>query len=111
MNEVSATLPPGVKIGGFVYTFSRLRTTDSRARWAETDKNEKEIHFGELTRGVHMPNALIHEFLHAVWQEYGLKDQYTDDEERIVSCLANGLHQVLTDLGWLPQDLKLTGEE
>lgn len=42
----------------------------------------------------HIVNTLIHESLHALWREYSLPPEH---EEHIVTCLANGLTQVLRD--------------
>lgn len=40
-------------------------------------------------------NTLIHELLHAIYDVYHIQD--TDDEERTVTTMANGLTQVLKD--------------
>lgn len=42
----------------------------------------------------HVVNTLLHECLHALWREYNLPIEH---EEHIVTCLANGLTQLIRD--------------
>ena len=41
-------------------------------------------------------NTVVHETLHAVWHSANLPDEGVDEED-VVTCLANGLQQVLRD--------------
>lgn len=104
-------LPSKIKVGPTEFKVRRTKDVDVDSRWAETDHFRREIRFGLFCDPEQMVETLIHELLHAVWQQYGLKDlDNSDMSERVVTSLALGMTQVMQDLGFLPKRIKLHGE-
>lgn len=107
--EVMRNLPSEVRIGGKTFALHRSHTTSGNGNWGETDHFNHEMRFSPDCHPKQMANTFWHEVLHAAWNMYGLKD-LTDNEERIVTALANGIVQVAQDLGLFPEKLWLAGE-
>lgn len=90
-------LPETLKIGHKVYTIEAkdltwLRETQS---YGSCDAHADVINVViEDVTDVNIVNTLIHEALHALFREYDLTE---DNEEHIVTVLANGLCQIVRD--------------
>lgn len=50
-------------------------------------------------------NTLLHEILHGIVYQWGLGEEMSDKEEKIVNTLTNGLTTVFVDNPWLLQFL------
>lgn len=90
-------LPSEITVGHQIYT---IKPTDE-AWLRDSNKyghcDSMELVIAVVNKGLsdtQIINTLVHEILHALWREYNLPDEY---EEHIVTCVANGLCQVLRD--------------
>ncbi len=87
-----------IRSGGRYFTIEFNRIPDGSNRYAETDFVTLQINIGSLTTPEHGPTTLMHELLHTISQDRHIK--MTEDE---IDNLANGLTQVLQDLGCWPE--------
>lgn len=98
-----ASLPPTIRVCGHDITIERWGSTAANAchRWGEFSSVEQMIRIREdMPTPQQAANTLLHEVNHAVFWLYGVgKD---DDEERIVTTLANAWTAVYRDNPWLP---------
>ena len=90
-------LPDTIKIGLRTYTLEvkDVVTNSDDVLWGLCDRASGKI---EITQHHDLPvmqDTLVHEVLHAVYDDRGLEKG--DEEERIVKALATGLVQVLVD--------------
>ena len=99
-------LPEKVKIGPYPYILKRTTVTDGRGAWGSTSHTAREIAFGMLCNKVELPSTFLHELLHTIDQCYN-----TDLEEAQVIRLANGLTDVLQELGLYPEHMVLHDEQ
>jgi hypothetical protein len=90
-------LPKCVRIGLFDYTIETLSKIDGDvlSRYGDTNHDLKRLRVCEGYSDVQRALTLLHEILHAVWNEAGLEND--DKEGRIVRAIALGLMQVFRD--------------
>lgn len=95
-------IPKQIKIGGLVYTIEKSeKVTNEGGNFGSTHHRKQRI-FLDPSETVQMSeNTFVHEILHAIWYQAGLKSRYQKDhpgfEEEVVDALSNGLYQVLKD--------------
>jgi hypothetical protein len=90
-------LPSSVKVGYADIQIVPMHTLEgfSHGVFGHFSASELAIRvINDLTE-TQVANTLLHEVLHACWHVAGLEDE--DEEERIVTCLANTYLQVLRD--------------
>ncbi len=92
-------LPANVQIGGYTYTIDlsdqAANELESKAAFADHSNLLKRIRLNSRATQQQMDNDFIHETLHAIGHVY-----FDDDlDEKVVSGLANGLQQVLGQMG------------
>lgn len=100
-------LPKEARIGHATYSI-----LEKDAKWYEdTDGKFGHCDFRNLEIAVvtadlpqtQIINTVVHEYLHALFREYSL---VSEQEEQIVTCLANGLCQISKDN---PEFVKMLG--
>ncbi len=92
-------IPGSITVGGYSYTVdigeSAALDLESKIAFADHSNLLKRIRLNSRATQQQMDNDFIHETLHAIGHVY-----FDDDlDERVVSGLANGLQQVLNQLG------------
>ena len=97
---MSIRLPKEFQVGPFEYTIDT--SDEARARligtryWGETQHSVRQIRLDTLNPSPQeLDNTVIHELVHCIENVY----LDTTLEERTVAVLANGLHQILRQLG------------
>jgi hypothetical protein len=101
MNKYNKHIPNSIKIGYIDYAFDFWPETFASTEEAQGEffPNSQKIGLKEATipsrSGV---NTILHEILHGIIYQYGLE---TNEEEKIVTTLSNGLTTVLVDNPWL----------
>jgi hypothetical protein len=90
-------LPKKLRIGGRTYKIMSWQAKEAATagKFAECDKVNKIIRVDESWGEVEAAASLLHEILHAVFEEYVMKPD--DDEERTVTTMEKGLIQVIKD--------------
>ena len=86
-----------IKIGYLDYTLEHKRQEEMGGFLGLHERSgvQATIQVGsETQKGSELVNTVIHEMLHGVWDEYVLPK---DDEERMVSILANGITGLMRD--------------
>jgi len=95
-------LPKTVKIGGLNFA---IKLADEPIVLEEQGEKEHGglIDYGTTTITLYkgfsdeyLELILLHEIIHGIWEHMTI-DSSVDEEETVVSKLANGLHQVLKD--------------
>jgi hypothetical protein len=91
-------LPALVKIGACIYTISCVdqETLTDVGRWAEINYRLREIHYGSTRPERAQAEDIIHEILHAIFDDIGL-DWGKKDEEKMTSRLAPRLAALIAD--------------
>jgi hypothetical protein len=103
-------MPQRLRVGPFDYTVQSWPSREASAaeRFGECDRFNNVIRVRDDISEQRSAETMIHEILHAVWDTQGLGDN--DAEERIVTCLALGLSQVIRDnpdfVAWMQQNLE-----
>ena len=89
-------LPKSVRVGYLDYDVCSI--SDISHRYGElhglTDNTKHEIHVYQKAAKVEVANTFLHEIMHACFWTYSLKEE---NEEGIVTVLANALCQVFRD--------------
>ena len=89
-----------MKIAGATYRlryFTRKEARSISDRWGDCHSDDKLIRMHPNLKGKPETflNTMIHEILHAVWDQMAIADH--NDEERDVTCVANGIAGVILD--------------
>ena len=64
----------------------------------DTDCETGVIRYDSSETGFRHVNTILHEVLHAVWDQVGLNATLTEDQqEQVVTGIANGLTMILAD--------------
>lgn len=101
-------MPRRVRVGSRWYTLSRVVRIDGVDAWGETAANANTIKIRDDVPETHMPEMMLHEFIHAILMDRDLDGAKAD--EHFVFSFTHGLTAVLQDLGWLPTRLKLADD-
>ena len=90
-------MPKKIKVGGFVYSVTKLDRRQARAhnRWGETDTRTLKIEIDEDCPEPRRQEVLLHEVFHCIYDAWNIRS--SDDEERTVEAAALGLLTVLKD--------------
>jgi len=90
-------LPKTVKVGPYVYKIEKWDAMAARDadKHGECDTAMHIIRVDATYSEAAVKNTLLHEILHAVWNAWGLGD--SEEEEKAVNNMANGLQAVLND--------------
>ena len=106
-------LPKQIKLGHFVIDIQlidgtvSLNIAEQQGSFIARDQViylDKEIMTGQLDRAI---NLLIHELMHAIYYQYNLSHQ--SSEEDVVNAMSNGITELLTRtdlLTWIKHKLK-----
>ena len=92
-------LPKRIKIGFRYYTvfLGSQKDTVLSGHHGKSDVVNSAIYIDDQDEDQVKCNTLLHAIIHAIWNEYQLQKTGDDFEERGVSCLSNGLMQVMLD--------------
>lgn len=98
---MSATLPDSIRVGYLNYaveTYHPISAT-AHAKHGEHSPLEQKIRLHEDQTPQQMANTIIHEVLHAIFYQSGIRNVAPEHigEELIVDSLSNGLCQVFQD--------------
>lgn len=102
--------PHSVKIGYRTYRIIDWNDREAMAtqRYGEHSDFEAVIRVSRLAGDIKAANTLLHELMHALWRIQVLGD--SEEEERCVTALANGLCGVWVDnpevWAWIDHTLK-----
>ncbi len=96
---IEIKIPSTIKIGGFDYEIiinqQSDQELDNNNHWGEHSSAKRWIRLHSKAKGQELTNTMIHEILHAVDSVFNNR-MLTENETEL---LANGLHQVLEQLG------------
>ena len=97
MKEIK--IPKSIQMGGFDYTIETGKKVsselNSRGAWGVTAQDLLTIRLDYNASPQQLSNTFLHESIHAIDHIY-LQDVLKDDQ---VAVIANGLHQLLEQLG------------
>jgi hypothetical protein len=102
--------PKEIQVGPWRYQVKRSIIPDSNSAWGETDFHNREIRISTATPDRQLAVTLLHEILHAVYQDRQLPEppKRSDDESGCaLSPLSHGLAQALQDAKLWPQGMEL----
>lgn len=90
------SIPSEIKVGGYTYTIEKKSPVyvDNSPCYGGCDFSRKVIELDSEYEST-MPETLIHELLHAIVEESGLRDLKNADEETIIRVMSKGLIQVM----------------
>lgn len=90
-------IPQTVKIGPHRYDIHEVdgKWTEGEDAHGKCNTSTHEIWINNSYKPSHTLDTVIHEHLHAIWNQYDLNDK--DEEEAIVHRLATGIVQTLVD--------------
>lgn len=90
-------VPTKLKIADRVYDIEMWEHKKALAsnNYGEHSSYEMVIRVDESLDCTQMRNTMLHEILHAIWDTYVIKDG--DDEERMVTTLANAITATMVD--------------
>lgn len=94
-------IPPTIKILGLDFEVTRdQHVSEASQTYGTTIHSRQKINIQADLSQQHAEQTFIHEVLHAIWEQMGLKNMPEMDqkkEEQIVHTLANGLYTTLKD--------------
>lgn len=90
-------IPKRIKIGPHRYTIHEVgkEWSEDQDAHGKTNTNTHEIWINTTYTTSHILDTLIHELLHAIWNQYGLGEK--EEEETVVHRLSTGWTQVMSD--------------
>lgn len=89
-----------INIGGFDYTVEENNDiAEQGSLFGSTHHNSQKIFIKPNTTKQQKTATLIHEVMHVIWFNTGLRsrDNIREHEEEIIDALSNGIYQVLKD--------------
>lgn len=86
-------IPRKLRVGAFTYTVGRAKAPDL----GHTDSDDLHINVSPDAHDLVAKSTLLHEALHAVVSDSGLKPRWDEDEELYVGVLERGLFNLLRD--------------
>lgn len=95
-------VPNKIRIGAFDWTIEESeKIANEGGVFGSTHHRKQRIFLEPNETEQKKDHTLLHEIMHALWWQAGLHERYTKDqkviEEEIISCLSNGLYQVIKD--------------
>lgn len=99
-------LPPTVRIGSYTFKVERDASlhrngTDGECQYSK----ERIVIAADSPSHARDATTILHEFVHAISQ-----DRAANLKEQQVETVTNGLYALLTDLGWMPREVKLADD-
>jgi phenylalanyl-tRNA synthetase beta subunit len=85
-----------VKVGHKVYKIKYVKRVDAQDSYGECVSSKSEIRIKRDQTPSEMGNTLLHEDLHALCENMGLRLDHSL-EEKIVTAFANGLSALIVD--------------
>ncbi len=95
-------IPDKLKIGGFEWAIKEdVEVTDMQGVFGSTHSYTQKIFLDPKISQQKKEHTLIHEVMHAIWWQTGLRERYQKDQEKIeeevIQALSHGMYQVLKD--------------
>lgn len=95
-------IPKKIKIGGMTWDVEYSQPIADEGRcYASTHFNQQKFYIEPSTTRQNQESSLVHEILHAIIWQSGLRERYSDvkewNEEEIVKSLEGYLYQVLKE--------------
>ena len=88
-------IPKSLKVGCYDVKLEEMSGKDAADKHGDCDFDDLVIRYERNDNKDVLLNTLIHEPLHALWRFYDLGA--SAKEEKAVTLLSNGLHQLLKD--------------
>lgn len=92
-----SSFPKRIKVGPHRYVIHEVdkEWTEDQDAHGKTNTNTHEIWVNTTYTESHILDTLVHELLHAIWNQYGLGEK--EEEETVVHRLATGWVQAMSD--------------
>lgn len=94
-------IPKKIKIGGFVWQVEESeKVTTEGGVFGSCHHAKQRIFLDPNETEQKKEHTLLHETMHAIWWQSGLRERYKDTknlEEEVIQALAHGVYQVLKD--------------
>lgn len=85
-----------LKIGEIEYSVEKVNCTYANHNMGQCHTKRGKIFISDDLKDDIRHETIIHEALHAICSQYAIATDY-DQEERIVNCMACGIHALIKD--------------
>ena len=93
-------IPKKIKVFTHTYTVNIVDTNDEkkdRDNWGRAHMSKLKIYIDRSLPTTRQEETFIHEMLHAIVHQCGLRHDWDKDEEKYVDRLSNALYMVLKE--------------
>ena len=94
-------IPKTLKIGNVTYTVGNLQT-DNAKRMGSSHCQEQSIKIKDSLSKDKKEETFIHEIVHQILDIADFEQE--SDDEKLVTCIANGVYQVFKENGFLKDE-------